>query len=246
MWWGREADSQGEPMMTACPGLAGTQPELLLASRQAVRAAVAARMAGFTWDWTNAGRDDSGVALVRLFGIQMEPLLSRVNRLPEKALIEYLRIAGAAPLPATAAEALLTFTVSPAAGRSVLIPAGFQAGASPAAGNGGQVIFETGRDVMATPASVAAIAVTVAGVVSAVDPTLAPFAAFGPAPALATRCGSAWTSRREWPAPRPGCRWPWCPRPPRARRRPSRPGEYRLRRPRPPRWSAGRSWTEPA
>ena len=182
VWWGREADPQGEPMMTAGPGLAGTQPELLLASRQAVRAAVAARMAGFTWDWTNAGRDDSGVALVRLFGIQMEPLLSRVNRLPEKALIEYLRIAGAAPLPATAAEALLTFTVSPAAGRSVLIPAGFQAGASPAAGNGGQVIFETGRDVMATPASVAAIAVTVAGVVSAVDPTLAPFAAFGPAP----------------------------------------------------------------
>ena len=136
----------------------------------------------FTPDWTNPAPDDSGVALVRLFGIQMEPLLSRVNRLPEKALVEHLRIAGVTPLPATAAEALLTFTIAPAAGASVLVPAGFQAGASPATGNGGQVIFETERAVVATPATVAAIAVTVAGVVSAVDPALAGFPAFGPAP----------------------------------------------------------------
>jgi hypothetical protein len=164
------------------PGPAGIQPELLPASKEAVRAALQARIAGFTPDWTNPARDDSGVALVRLFGIQMEPLLSRVNRLPEKALVEHLRIAGVMPLPATAAEALLTFTVAPAAGASVLIPAGFQAGASAAAGAGGQVIFETERAVAATPAAVAAVAVTVAGVVFAVDPALVGFHAFGPAP----------------------------------------------------------------
>ena len=93
------------------------------------------------------------MALVRLFGIQMEPLLSRVNRLPEKALVEYLRIAGVTPLPATAAEALLIFTVAPAAGASVPVPAGFQAGAAPATGSGDQVIFETERAVTATPAT---------------------------------------------------------------------------------------------
>ena len=156
VWWGREAESRGQPTMVDGPGPAGIQPELLPASKEAVRAALAARIAGFTPDWTSQAPDDSGVALVRLFGIQMEPLLSRVNRLPEKALVEHLRIAGVTPLPATAAEALLTFTIAPAAGASVLVPAGFQAGASPATGNGGQVIFETERAVVATPATVAA------------------------------------------------------------------------------------------
>lgn len=182
VWWGREAESRGQPVMTDGPGPAGIEPVLLPATKEAVRAAVQARIAGFTPDWTNPAPDDSGVALVRLYGIQMEPLLSRVDRLPEKALVEHMRIAGVTPLPATAAQALLTFTIAPAAGGSVLVPAGFQAGASAAAGAGGQVIFETQRAVVATPATVAAVAVTVKGVTAAVDPALAGFNAFGPAP----------------------------------------------------------------
>ena len=103
VWWGPEADPRASPASRTA-GAAGIEPELLPASKEAVRAAVAARIAGFTSDWTNPAPDDSGVALVRLFGIQMEPLLSRVNRLPEKALVEHLRIAGVTPLPATAAR----------------------------------------------------------------------------------------------------------------------------------------------
>ena len=182
VWWGREAESRGQPTMVDGPGPAGIEPELLPATAEKRCGRPGGRIADFTPDWTNPAPDDSGVALVRLFGIQMEPLLSRVNRLPEKALVEHLRIAGVTPLPATAAEALLTFTIAPAAGASVLVPAGFQAGASPATGNGGQVIFETERAVVATPATVAATAVTVAGLVSAVDPALGGFHAFGPAP----------------------------------------------------------------
>jgi predicted phage baseplate assembly protein len=182
VWWGREAESRGQPVITDGPGPSGIQPELLPASKESVRAAVQVRIAGFTPDWSNPAPDDSGVALVRLFGIQMEPLLSRVDRLPGKALVEHMRIAGVTPLPATAAEALLTFTVAPAAAASVLVPAGFQAGASPATGGGGQVIFETERAVVATPATVASVAVTVNGITSAVDPALVGFNAFGPAP----------------------------------------------------------------
>jgi predicted phage baseplate assembly protein len=170
------------PTLVDGPGPAGTQPELLPATPEGVRAAVRDRIAGFTPDWTNPAPDDAGVALVRLFGIQMKPLLDRVNRLPEKALVEHLRIAGVAPLPATAAQALLVFAVAPTAGASVLVPAGFQAGASPATGSGGQVIFETDRAVTATPATVAAIAVEVKGIVSAVDPALGGFNTLGPAP----------------------------------------------------------------
>lgn len=203
VWWGKEAESRGQPALADGRGLAGSQPQLLPASKEAVRAALEARITGFTPAWTNPAADDSGVALVRLFGIMMEPLLSRVNQLPDKALVEYLRIAGVTPLPATAAEALLTFTVAPAAGGSVTVPAGFQAGASAAAGNAGQVIFETERAVQATPATMAAIAVGVKGVVSAVDPALAGFLVFGPesAPGDALWIGLSLPPGADSPAP---------------------------------------------
>ena len=182
VWWGREAESRGRPRWWTARDPRAFSRNCSRPAKKRCGRPWRPGSPDFTPDWTNPAPDDSGVALVRLFGIQMEPLLSRVNRLPEKALVEHLRIAGVTPLPATAAEALLTFTIAPAAGASVLVPAGFQAGASPATGNGGQVIFETERAVVATPATVAAIAVTVAGVVSAVDPALAGFHAFGPAP----------------------------------------------------------------
>ena len=97
VWWGREAESRGQPALADGRGLAGSQPQLLAASKEAVRAALEARITGFTPAWTNPAADDSGVALVKLFGIMMEPLLSRVNQLPDKALVEYLRIAGVTP-----------------------------------------------------------------------------------------------------------------------------------------------------
>ena len=54
VWWGREAESRGQPVITDGPGPAGIQPVLLPASKEAVRAAVQARIAGFT-----AGLDQS-------------------------------------------------------------------------------------------------------------------------------------------------------------------------------------------
>ncbi|HEX5143949.1 MAG TPA: putative baseplate assembly protein [Mycobacterium sp.] len=182
VWWGREAGPGSTPRIVDGPGPAAVQPELLPATAETVRATIQARIADFTPEWTYLGRNDSGVALVRLFGTQLQPVLARVNRLPEKALVEHLRIAGVAPLPASAAQALLVFTVAPAARRSVVIPAGFQAGAAPATGVGDQVVFETERAVVATPATVAAIAVQVNGLVSAVDPALGRFSALGQAP----------------------------------------------------------------
>jgi predicted phage baseplate assembly protein len=185
VWWGLEAEPGDRPPMVPGPGPAGIQPELLTATRESVRAAIRARIRGFTPDWTNLARDDAGVALVRLFGTMAEPVLRRVNRLPEKALVEHLRIAGVQPLPATAAAALLEFTVSAAAGRSVLVPPGYQAGAAPAIGQGEQVVFETEHAVQATPATIGGAAVEEAGLVAEVDLGAAaarPFPAFGADP----------------------------------------------------------------
>jgi predicted phage baseplate assembly protein len=176
----------------AGPSPIGEQPELLDASAQAIRSAAVARITGFTPDWRildvpdppdELRRTDSGVALVRLFGTLAEPVLRRANRLPEKAVVEYLRIADVEGRPATAAQALLQFTVAPAAGGSVPVPAGFQVGAAPATNQPDQVIFETDREVVATPSTLTAVAVEQNGAITGVDLGSVPFAPFGAPPA---------------------------------------------------------------
>ncbi|MEV6875379.1 putative baseplate assembly protein [Amycolatopsis sp. NPDC051128] len=154
VWWAR--GSGEEARIVPGPGPAGEQPELVDATREAVRAAVRDRIPGYTPDWTNPDRQDAGVALVRLFGTQAEPVLLRVNRLPEKILAEHLNTAGVRRRPAAAAAALLEFTVKPPDGASVLVPAGFQAAAT---GTGGDVVYETDQDLYATPATLGVLAV---------------------------------------------------------------------------------------
>ncbi|OLF10188.1 putative baseplate assembly protein [Actinophytocola xinjiangensis] len=148
VWWERDSD---EPAR-----IVGGRPELVDATRESVRAGVRDRIPGYTPDWTNPDRQDAGVALVRLFGTQAEPVLARVNRLPDKLLAEHLRVVGVRRRPAGAAATQLEFTVTPPDGASVLVPAGFQAAAT---GPDGQVVFETERDLYATPARIAALAV---------------------------------------------------------------------------------------
>ena len=115
-------------------GPLGKQPELLSSSRQAVATQVRERIKSFTPQWTNLRGNDAGIALIRLFSEQMEPVLQRLNRLPEKAFVEFLSLAGVQPLPARAASVLLEFTVSDGAPESVFVPSGFQVGAQPAGG----------------------------------------------------------------------------------------------------------------
>ncbi|ADI03614.1 hypothetical protein SBI_00493 [Streptomyces bingchenggensis BCW-1] len=162
VWWERDAREQerADGRIVPGPGPTGGGPELVDATREAVRAEVRGRIAGYTPDWTDPDRQDAGVALVRLFGTQAEPVLGRVNRLPEKALAEHLAIAGVRRRPAGAAAALLEFTVNPPNGSSVLVPAGFQSAAQTPAG---QVVYETDQDLYATPATLGDLAVQEAG-----------------------------------------------------------------------------------
>lgn len=166
VWWEKDAREREreDGRIVPGPGPTGGRPELVDATREAVRADVRARIAGYTPDWTDPDRQDAGVALVRLFGTQAEPVLGRVNRLPEKVLAEHLATAGVRRRPAGAAAALLEFTVNPPDGVSVLVPAGFQSAASTPAG---QVVYETDQDLYATPATLADLAVQEAGTLQA-------------------------------------------------------------------------------
>ncbi|CAL9604637.1 putative baseplate assembly protein [Streptomyces sp. enrichment culture] len=180
VWWERAARERDEGRVVSGPGPSGVRPELTEATREAVRAAVRARIAGHTPDWTDPDRQDAGVALVRLFGTQAEPVLARVNRLPEKVLAEHLATAGLRRRPAGAASVLLEFTVNPPDGTSVLVLAGFQSAAS---GPAGQTVYETDQDLYATPATLAALAAEEGGALQTLPPGPAgpsrPFPPFG-------------------------------------------------------------------
>lgn len=162
VWWARRSPDPDEPARDG-------PPVLVDATANAVRAQVRDRIPGYTPEWTNRRRDDAGVALVRLFGGLVEPVLERVNRLPEKLLIEHLRIAGVAPLPASSARVLVRFEVADSAAAPVLVARGFQLGADPATGEGDRVVFETERDLFAAPLAIAGAARQDRGTFDVVD-----------------------------------------------------------------------------
>lgn len=132
------------------------QPQLLPPQRRAVSAQLKQRIPAYTPEWTRRDAQDAGMALVQLFGEQMEPVLQRLNRLPEKALVEYLGIAGVSPLPAAPARALLQFEAAPGAAASVQVPEGFQCSAR---SQGQLVVFETERSLYVAPAKLAQVIV---------------------------------------------------------------------------------------
>jgi predicted phage baseplate assembly protein len=185
VWWERSAGPDRRGTLVSGPGPTGREPELVVATRERVRADVSARVPAYTPDWTNPDPADAGVALVRLFGNLTEPVLTRLNRLPEKLLADELNVAGVSPLPATPSDAFVQFTVVRADGTSVLVPEGFQISAPPATGPGDQIIFETQQDLYATPATIGSVAVADSGRLEPVTGATtgqASFAAFGTRP----------------------------------------------------------------
>src|ERR1044072_2128243 len=148
VWWGKESRAASAQKKTF-------PPELLPASRQLIRKEVLGRIKDFTPEWTNQRPDDAGVALTQLFSEQMEPVLERLNRLPEKTFVEFLNLAGVQAVQDSPAAALLEFEISDSSQQSVFVSKGFQVGAQPADGSSDLVIFETLRDLNAAPAKIA-------------------------------------------------------------------------------------------
>lgn len=147
-WWGRES------LNRTAPGPLDP-PQLAPPGRAGVRAEVEARIAAFTPEWRRRTPGDAGDALLSLHGELAEPLLERLNRMPEKAFREYLRTAGIAAGPTRPARATLAFTLTDAAPGSALIPPGFQVAAPAADGSGVRVVFETEGALYAAPGKIA-------------------------------------------------------------------------------------------
>jgi predicted phage baseplate assembly protein len=145
LWWRSAAERGGDPDAQPVEDF----PDLLDDTSRAIRDAVRSRIAGFTPDWKVAAAD-AGVALVKVFGEQAEPVAQRANRLREKYAREQLRIAGVRGRGPRAGLVQVGVSLLESAPEGVLVPAATQLTATGAGGTG-QVVFETVRDLWATP-----------------------------------------------------------------------------------------------
>jgi predicted phage baseplate assembly protein len=191
-WWGKEASPAQRQYPVPSGAAPAAWPALVAATRDAAFTELSGRIRSFVPEWSSQRPGDAGVALARLFSEEIEPVLQRLNQLPENSFIRFLQSGGIQPRPPTPATALLQFSVSNSATRSVYLPAGFQVGAAPA-GGGDMVIFETDSDLNAIPGTIAELYVLERGFYRAVDPAAdgTPFQPFGahPQPGIAFLIG---------------------------------------------------------
>ena len=101
--------------------------------------------------WTDRTPSDPGIVLLEVFAYLTETMIYRLNRLPEKAYIEFLRLIGVTLQPPSAAAVELTFTVSQTPTAPVAIPRGTRVTVSRADPGAEPVVFSTVR-----PAQIAA------------------------------------------------------------------------------------------
>ena len=183
-WWGADAPVQ-KPVVVPDLEAGGRRPQPHPTVDAAIAAEIRARIGSFTPSWTLHARDDAGEVLIDLITAQLSATARKVlDQLPLRARLELLRVAGIDPVAPRPRTTMLRFDVSPSAANAVEIPAGFQAaGRGP---NGELVVFETDRNVMAVPGTIAVLASGSGGLLESHDNTLgneAAFAAFGTSPA---------------------------------------------------------------
>jgi predicted phage baseplate assembly protein len=75
-------------------------------------------------EWTDLSPGDPGIVILEVFAYLTDILLYRLNRLPEKAYIEFLRLIGVRLHPPAAAGVHLHFRLARSQNRPVEIPKG--------------------------------------------------------------------------------------------------------------------------
>jgi len=115
----------------------------------------------YTPGWTDYNEHDPGITMLQLFSYLGEIMIYRLNRVPEKNYIEFLRLIGEELKPAEPAKADLTFTLklpdTEASTKTVTIPEGTQVTAK--GGDEEEIIFETDLELNCFAALIKKIAV---------------------------------------------------------------------------------------
>ena len=111
-------------------------------------------------DWTDLSPSDPGITLLELFAFLTETMLYRLNRLPEKAFMQFLNLVGVRLQPPSCAAVELTFSLPLAASAAVRIPLGTRVGTG---GGGDAPTFVIIADVTIDAGATSVTAVAVAG-----------------------------------------------------------------------------------
>ena len=108
------------------------------------------------WDFSPS---NPGTVLLELFAHLTEGLAYRLNRLPDKAYIEFLNLIGTRLHPPTAAGGVLRFSLSQPAAQPLEIPRGTRVTVSQAGGEGTAPLYVTDR-LAVIPAGESAVEVS--------------------------------------------------------------------------------------
>jgi predicted phage baseplate assembly protein len=82
-------------------------------------------------EWTDHNLSDPGITLLELFAWLSEMILYRLNKVPDKNYIAFLRLMGIEQKPAAPAKAEVTFKLTSPDVQTAIIPRGARIGASP-------------------------------------------------------------------------------------------------------------------
>lgn len=101
--------------------------------------------------WTDLSAGDPGTTLLELYAFLTEVMLYRVNRLPEKAYVEFLRLIGVRLAPPGAAAVALELRRSAGTSRRIEVPRGTRVSAARSAEGGEPPVFTTAAAVILEP-----------------------------------------------------------------------------------------------
>jgi predicted phage baseplate assembly protein len=103
-------------------------------------------------EWTDHNVSDPGVTLIETFATMVDQLIYRLNRVPDVHYVRFLELIGVRLFPPTAARCDVTFWLSTAQDRAVLIRGGAQV-ASVQNSDDEPVVFRTDIDLNMVPCS---------------------------------------------------------------------------------------------
>jgi hypothetical protein len=99
-------------------------------------------------EWSDLSVSDPGMALLEVFAYLTEMMIYRLNRVPEKAYIEFLRLLGVNLLPPEAAGVRLLFKLAKVSDKPVEIPRGTRVTVSRQESGGEAPVFVVARTVV--------------------------------------------------------------------------------------------------
>jgi len=102
-------------------------------------------------DWTDLTPGDPGTALLEVFAFLTETMIYRLNRLPDKAYIEFLRLIGVRLQPPSAASVELVFSLGRASDKPVEISRGTRVTSSRPGSGAEPPVFVTARTAVIEP-----------------------------------------------------------------------------------------------